>query len=354
MDVGVQMVFQNWHDGLTDEQMFLPRFDLGERADALGYDAVWIVEHHFADYAMCPDDAVALAYLAGRTQQIRLGTGAVILPWNDPLRVAEKIVLLDTIAGERGHLRHGPRAGRIEYNGFRYDMDEARERFDESAAMILAALETGVIDGDGPFYPQPRVEIRPQPPRSFRDRVYSVAGSPDSGASAAQLGAGLLVFLVSGYDFHADAANRYRALFEEHHHRARAARGVHRVPLRPRGRGGGRAHGARVHRPLLRVGDPALRLRGRPLPRHQGLRVLRGERPGHPRPRHAARAGRLRRASAVGHARPGASRRSVEQQRELGDMHLSVGVSYAGMPFETVHANIELFAEKVLPAVHRL
>jgi alkanesulfonate monooxygenase SsuD/methylene tetrahydromethanopterin reductase-like flavin-dependent oxidoreductase (luciferase family) len=353
MDVGVQMVFQNWHDGLTDEQMIHAELDLGIRADALGFDALWIVEHHFTDYAMCPDNAVALAYLAGRTQQIRLGTGAVILPWNDPLRVAEKMILLDTIAGERVVFGMGRGLARIEYEGFGCDMGEARERFDESAAMILGALETGVISGDGPFYPQPRVEIRPQPQRSFRDRVYSVAGSPDSAASAAQLGAGLLVFLVSGYDFHADAANRYRALFEEHHHRPAPPvvftefLFVHEDEEEAERMA--REYIGRYYVSVIQhydyVGDHFRDTKGYGFYAESAQAIL---------------------DLGMQHAQDGYVERQLwgtpdqviekvrEQQRELGDMHLSVGVSYAGMPFETVHANMELFAEKVLPAVRRL
>ena len=84
MKVGVLLVFQNWHEDLSDEEMFLAEIRLGEMAETLGYDSVWSVEHHFDDYSMCPDATQSLSYLAGRTSSITLGTGAVILPWNDP------------------------------------------------------------------------------------------------------------------------------------------------------------------------------------------------------------------------------------------------------------------------------
>src|SRR5690606_38599614 len=151
---------------------------LGEMAEALGYDSVWSVEHHFDDYSMCPDATQALAYLAARTDTIGLGTGAVILPWNDPLRVAEKVILLDHMCGGRLIFGMGRGLDKLEYEGFGRDMNEGRERFDESAAMITRAIETGVMEGDGPFYPQSRVELRPRPSRSFAGRTYSVAMSP--------------------------------------------------------------------------------------------------------------------------------------------------------------------------------
>ena len=133
MKVGVLLVFQNWHEDLTDEEMFRSEIRLGEMAETLGYDSVWSVEHHFDDYSMCPDATQALSYLAGRTSSITLGTGAVILPWNDPLRVAEKITLLDHLAHGRLEFGMGRGLAKMEYTGFRQDMNEARERFDEAA-----------------------------------------------------------------------------------------------------------------------------------------------------------------------------------------------------------------------------
>ena len=217
MKVGVLLVFQNWHENLSDEEMFLNEIRLGEMAEALGYESVWSVEHHFDDYSMCPDATQALSYLAGRTSSIKLGTGAVILPWNDPLRVAEKVVLLDHLAGGRLIFGMGRGLAKMEYTGFRQDMNEARERFDEAALMITTALETGVIEGDGPYYPQPRVELRPKPSRSFKDRLYSVAMSPDSVDAAAELGVGMMTFLQSSMADHLPAVERYRELFRAAH-----------------------------------------------------------------------------------------------------------------------------------------
>src|SRR5439155_10464753 len=87
MHVGVQMIFQAWGYGsdVTDGEVVAEEIRLGELADRLGFDALWPVEHHFDDYSFCPDNTVFLAHMAARTQRIKLGTGAVILPWNTPL-----------------------------------------------------------------------------------------------------------------------------------------------------------------------------------------------------------------------------------------------------------------------------
>jgi alkanesulfonate monooxygenase SsuD/methylene tetrahydromethanopterin reductase-like flavin-dependent oxidoreductase (luciferase family) len=221
MRVGVQMIFQSWGypDTVSDGQVVAEEVRLGELADELGFDALWPVEHHFEDYAFCPDNTVFLAHMAARTSRIALGTGAVILPWNEPLRVAEKISLLDHLSGGRLLFGMGRGLARREYAGFGIAMDTSRDRFDEAARMVLDALETGHIEGDGPYYPQPRTPIRPRPARSFRDRTFCVAMSPDSVLAAADLGARMVVFSQRPWPDQAAAYETYKQRFVARHDR---------------------------------------------------------------------------------------------------------------------------------------
>ena len=221
MRVGVQMVFQSfgYPDDVADGQVYAEELRLAELADELGFDALWPVEHHFEDYAFCPDNTLFLAHMAARTERIALGTGAVILPWNNPLRVAEKISMLDTMSGGRVLFGMGRGLARREYDGFGIPMDESRARFDEAAPMILSALETGVIEGDGPYYPQRPTPIRPRPARTFRDRTYCVAMSPDSVLAAADLGTRMVVFSQRPWADQAEAIGTYRDRFAARHDR---------------------------------------------------------------------------------------------------------------------------------------
>jgi alkanesulfonate monooxygenase SsuD/methylene tetrahydromethanopterin reductase-like flavin-dependent oxidoreductase (luciferase family) len=221
MRVGVQMVFQSWgyEDSVTDADVVADEIRLGVLADELGFHALWPVEHHFNDYSFCPDNTVFLAHMAARTKQILLGTGAVILPWNDPLRVAEKIVLLDHLSNGRVLFGMGRGLARREYGGFGIPMDESRDRFDESARMILDALETGFIEGAGPYFPQPRTPIRPAPVGSFAGRTYCVAMSPDSILAAADLGARMVAFSQRPWDDQAVSINTYKERFIANHGR---------------------------------------------------------------------------------------------------------------------------------------
>jgi alkanesulfonate monooxygenase SsuD/methylene tetrahydromethanopterin reductase-like flavin-dependent oxidoreductase (luciferase family) len=215
------MVFQSWgYEGVADGAVVADEIRLGELADELGFHALWPVEHHFNDYSFCPDNTVFLAHMAARTRRLLLGTGAVILPWNDPLRVAEKISLLDHLSDGRVLFGMGRGLARREYAGFGIPMDESRDRFDESARMILDALETGVIEGHGRYFPQARTPIRPAPARSFADRTYCVAMSPDSVLAAADLGARMVYFSQQPWDAQAKSVAAYRDRFERTHGRA--------------------------------------------------------------------------------------------------------------------------------------
>jgi len=218
MDVGILQIFQNYRGRFDDSDVVRNELHLARCADALGFDKVWAVEHHFTDYAACPDNFAYLACVAGQTERIRVGTGAVIVPWNDPLRVAEKFSLLDHLTGGRLVLGLGRGLSRIEYGHFGIDMSESRERFDEAARMIIEALEKGVMEGDGPYYPQRRTEIRPRPRAGVRDRLYCVGMSPDSVEQAAVLGGRLMTFTQQMWNDYAEGPlATWRSLYREHH-----------------------------------------------------------------------------------------------------------------------------------------
>ena len=134
MDVGIQMVLATYGwQSMSDDQAWDEELRLARLADELGFDVLWAVEHHFNDYSFCPDNLQLMAYLAALCPNIDLGTAAVILPWNDPLRVAEKAIVLDMLSKGRLRLGIGRGLARREFAAFRQTMEESRERFDESA-----------------------------------------------------------------------------------------------------------------------------------------------------------------------------------------------------------------------------
>ena len=171
MDVGMMMVFASYGwDDCPDERVWDEEIRPARLPADSGFDVLWSAEHHFNDYSFVPDNLHLMAYLAGVCPGMSLGTAAVILPWHDPLRVAENAAVVDMLC--RGKLRLGMGRGlaRREFTAFRLSMDESRDRFDEAAPMIVNALKTGFIEGNGKYYKQPRVELRPRPKYSFDRR----------------------------------------------------------------------------------------------------------------------------------------------------------------------------------------
>ena len=218
MEVGILAIFQNYLGRGKDEDVVRGEMRLAEQAEDLGLDKYWPAEHHFTDYSAIPDNIQFLTWLAGKTSTIRLGTAAVIVPWNNPLRVVEKITLLDHLSGGRAVLGLGRGLSRTEYEHFGIDMGESRERFDEGARMIIDALETGEISGDGKFYPQPQTPIRPRPLSGFRDRFYAVGMSPESVEQCARLGARLMTFSQKPWELYAEETlKEYQAAFKKYH-----------------------------------------------------------------------------------------------------------------------------------------
>ena len=353
MHIGVNLGFGNLHENLTDEQMYAGELRIAELSDRLGFDSLWSVEHHFDDYAMCPDNVVLLANVAARTTRVGLGTGAVILPWNDPLRVAEKMIMLDILSGGRAIFGMGRGLSRVEYAPFGIPMAESRARFDESAAMIVEALETGYIEGTGPYYPVPRTRLRPSPRASFRGRLYCVAGSPDSVTSCVSLGASLMSIVTRPVKDLMPVFTGYREQWQ-------ATYGQPAPPIslnvnvychedadtaRERARRYIGAFFASNVRHYEMAGDHFAQTAGyeRYAELAQGLREV----------------GLENAAAAFADAALAGTPAQIIEQIEgigevLGSFELIVLPSFGGMPYEQAERSLELFAADVMPAVRKL
>ena len=353
MDIGLLGVFQNWHENLSDEQMFMEELKLLERGEALGFDSLWMAEHHFDDYSMCPDNVVALSYLAARTSTVRLAPGAVILPWNNPLRVVEKITMLDHLSRGRLMLGMGRGLAKMEYAGFGIDMNEARERFDEAAEMILRGLRTGFVEGSGKFYPQPRVEVRPRPSRSFDGRTFCVAMSPDSVDVAVKLGAAMTTFVQKDMEQHAPEILRYKKLFKQTHGREAPPPIVTDFLYCSESMDEARAVADQYIAGYFLSVCKHYEFAGKHFGETkgyqayaEGARLLR---------EYGMEAGAKAYRDAQSWGTPDKILRNYERWKSLiGDFSLNVVVSYAGMPYDQVEKHQRLFAKEVIPTLRKM
>lgn len=219
MEVGLQMIFASYGwEGIGDDQVYQEEVELAKAAEPLGFDVIWPVEHHFFDYSYCPDNLLFLSHMAAATESIQLGTAAIILPWNDPIRVAEKVSMLDHLSGGRVRLGFGRGLSQREFAPFQdIEMDQSRERFDEASSIVLQALATGFIEGSGKYYNIPRTEIRPRPDRTFKDRIYAVSNSDDSVDSCARIGGRMIMFAETDWQKRLPSIERHKQKFFEQH-----------------------------------------------------------------------------------------------------------------------------------------
>jgi alkanesulfonate monooxygenase SsuD/methylene tetrahydromethanopterin reductase-like flavin-dependent oxidoreductase (luciferase family) len=199
-------------EGRSDASVLAEHMALGDLAEPLGFDSLWALEHHFTGYAMSPAPTQLLAYYAGRTRRITLGTAVIVLPWHDPVRVAEQIALLDIMCGGRCLFGFGRGAATVEYAGFRVPMEEARPRFVEAAKIVVKALTEEVFEWDGEFFKIPRTSIRPRPISHPERRFYASAVSPESAEVMARLGFGVLVVMQNEWPKAAEDIERYRQI----------------------------------------------------------------------------------------------------------------------------------------------
>ncbi|MBN9563077.1 MAG: LLM class flavin-dependent oxidoreductase [Alphaproteobacteria bacterium] len=209
--------------GRSDVAVVAEHLALGDLAEPLGFNSLFALEHHFTGYAMSPAPTQLLSYYAGRTKRITLGTSVIVLPWHDPVRVAEEIALLDILCGGRCMFGFGRGAASVEYAGFRIPMEEARPRFVEAAQVVMKALSEPVFEHQGQFFQIPRTSIRPRPMSHPERRFYASSVSPESAEIMAKLGFGMLVIMQNEWPKAAADIERYKEI----------ARGVGHEPRAP-------------------------------------------------------------------------------------------------------------------------
>jgi alkanesulfonate monooxygenase SsuD/methylene tetrahydromethanopterin reductase-like flavin-dependent oxidoreductase (luciferase family) len=215
MHTGLGLQFANLDGVVTDADAYRRELDLAARAEDVGFDSVWTSEHHFADYQLTSQPLMFLSWVAGQTTRVRLGTMVTVLPWWDPVRVAEGFSVLDHLSGGRAILGIGRGLGQVEFTGFRVPMGESRRRFAEYSEAILEALETGYIEHDGELYRQPRTPIRPEPLASFKGRTFAAAVSPQSLELMARMGVGIMVIAQKPWETAEAELAAYRERYRE-------------------------------------------------------------------------------------------------------------------------------------------
>ena len=163
-------------------------------ADRLGFARLFMVEHHFTGQGQVSASMTVLAYLAARTRKIRLGTAVVVLPWHNPVLIAEQVATLDLLTGGRVDFGVGKGYRKAEFDGFCIPMAEATERFDEAMEIIRKAWTAdGRFSHHGKRWHYENVLVEPEPLQRPHPPLWLAAGSHDSIRRAAREGYNLLL-----------------------------------------------------------------------------------------------------------------------------------------------------------------
>jgi len=213
MKFGLMNLFSDY-GGVPQQQIYREVLEEIEYAEELGFDSVWLPEHHFSIYGMLGDTLTFAAAIAQRTKRIKIGTAVVLLPLNHPVRVAEQAALVDALSDGRLLLGVGRAYQPTEFDGFGVDPARSREMFLESVEIIKKCFTEEKFSHQGRFWQLKDVSLFPRPVQKPHPPIYWAAISPASYELAARMGYPILRSPVfGGLDDTKQAWEVYHELF---------------------------------------------------------------------------------------------------------------------------------------------
>ncbi|MFE0023236.1 LLM class flavin-dependent oxidoreductase [Amycolatopsis sp. NPDC059021] len=203
--------------GQSAREVYDYHLELVELLEELGFDGVWMAEHHFHDFGTVPNTLTMLANLAARTERLRLGTGIVVLPLRDPIHVAEEAAMVDLLSGGRLELGIGRGYQSIEFENFGLDLAESRDRFDECLDMLLGLWTTDGFEYQGRFHQTTHpLSLWPKPVQRPHPPLHVAAISPETVRTYAARGLPILADPAAPFARIAEAARTWYATATAH------------------------------------------------------------------------------------------------------------------------------------------
>jgi alkanesulfonate monooxygenase SsuD/methylene tetrahydromethanopterin reductase-like flavin-dependent oxidoreductase (luciferase family) len=175
-------------------QGFRDYLDYAVEAEALGFRSSFLVEHHFTGWNQVSATLMLQTALAMRTTTLRLGTAVIVLPWHNPVLLAEQAATLDLISGGRLDFGVGRGYRHNEFAGFRIPPEEAEPRFEESIeVMTKAFVSRERFSHRGKFWQFDDIVVEPPPAQRPHPPFWVAAGSEASIRRAAKRGFNLIL-----------------------------------------------------------------------------------------------------------------------------------------------------------------
>jgi natural product biosynthesis luciferase-like monooxygenase protein len=165
-----------------------------DAAEELGFDSLWVTEHHFRYFGgMLPNPQVLLAAAAGRTRRMRLGSAVSLLPMHHPVRIAEDFAMVDLLSNGRLDFGAGRGMHPLEYAVFNADWNSAQLRLPEALDVIVSAWTGGTFEWNGEHYRYPQLRVYPKPQQKPHPPIYVTANKdPESFRMIGQRGYNLM------------------------------------------------------------------------------------------------------------------------------------------------------------------
>src|SRR5881296_2160998 len=211
MKVGVLQFFSWPERRVAIETVYERALERIEIMDRGGYDAVWLAEHHFHGFSVCPSVHMMGVQVAARTRRLRIGTAVSLAAFYHPLRIAEEVALLDVLSGGRVNWGAGRGFDRTEHSVFGVRAEDSYPRFREHVDIVLRAWTNERLSYEGQFWSFEDVEVLPKPHQQPHPPVWLAASTPDAVAWSARHGYSILMDPHTGRE----ALGEKRRAYEE-------------------------------------------------------------------------------------------------------------------------------------------
>jgi alkanesulfonate monooxygenase SsuD/methylene tetrahydromethanopterin reductase-like flavin-dependent oxidoreductase (luciferase family) len=193
MEIGVLYDCRNpgrWpHDGA---RLYAQILEHAAACEAMGFDAVWLTEHHFIDDGYLPSCLTMAAAVASRTVRVAIGTAVLLLPLHDPIRIAEDAAVVDLISGGRLRLGFGLGYRNQELTAFGIDRASRVRRLEEGVEVVRRAWRDEPLTFHGRCFDYEHLDVTPKPAQRPGPPIWLAGRAPGPIARAARLGDGLI------------------------------------------------------------------------------------------------------------------------------------------------------------------
>jgi alkanesulfonate monooxygenase SsuD/methylene tetrahydromethanopterin reductase-like flavin-dependent oxidoreductase (luciferase family) len=190
MKFGIMNLFPA--DGASEHQVLKNTLEEIQLADELGFDSVWLAEHHFSRYGILGNPLMLGASIAASTKNITIGTAVLVLPFYDPLRLAEDIATLDVLSNGRIKIGVGRGYQPLEFNGFNKNAADSKGMYKEIVEILQKAWTEENWSYEGKFFNYKDITIYPRPVQEGGPKILHATVSPESYRSRGLVGESII------------------------------------------------------------------------------------------------------------------------------------------------------------------